>query len=266
MNSKTLTFWDHLDELRKVLFRMIIVLVLFAIVAFFFKEVLFGFVFAPNSSDFITYQLMGALADRLSLPSLKPGDFQVELISTQLTSQFLVHIRVTIYAALLCASPYIIYLLFRFVSPALYANEKKYSRNVIFFAFIFFFLGAALSYYIIFPFSFRFLSSYQVTAEVANMFTINSYIDTFMMITVLMGILFEIPVVAWLFAKLGFLSAGFLKKYRKHALVVILVVAAIITPTTDIITLLLVSLPIELLYEASILIVKRVEQKRALTN
>ena len=266
MSNDSLTFWDHLDELRKVFFRMIIVVVLFAVIAFLFKDVLFRFIFAPNSSDFATYQLMGMLADKLSLISLRPGDFQIELISTQLTSQFLVHIRVTIYAAIICASPYLIYLLFRFVSPALYTNEKKYSRNVIFFAFLFFFLGAALSYYIIFPFSLRFLSSYQVATEVANMFTINSYIDTFMMITMLMGILFEIPVVAWLFAKLGFLSASFLKQYRKHALVVILIIAAIITPTTDIITLLLVSLPIELLYEASILIVKRVERKRTLTN
>ena len=154
-------------------------------------------------------------------------------------------------------SPYILYQLFRFVSPALYANERKYVVRVVGYGYIMFMVGVLISYFLIFPLTFRFLGTYQVSDQVENMISLQSYISTLLMMSLAMGIVFEIPILSWLFAKLGFISADFMRRYRRHAVVIILVVAAIITPTSDVFTLLLVSLPMWLLYEVSIWIVKR---------
>lgn len=159
-------------------------------------------------------------------------------------------------AALCCASPYILYQLFRFVLPALYADERKYVVRMVGGGYLMFMLGVSVSYFLIFPLTFRFLGTYQVSGDVMNMITLQSYISTMMLMCLAMGIVFEIPILSWLFAKLGLLSADFMRKYRKHAVVVILVIAAIITPTSDVFTLSLVALPMWLLYEVSILIVK----------
>ena len=164
--------------------------------------------------------------------------------------------RAAIYAGILIASPYILYTLFRFISPALYNQEKKYAARVVGSSYVMFMLGVALSYFLIFPLTFRFLGTYQVSGEVENMISLQSYMDTLMMMNLMMGIVFEIPILCWLLAKFGLLSAAFMRRYHRHAIVVILVLAAIITPTSDVFTLLMVSLPMWLLYEISILIVK----------
>ena len=156
----------------------------------------------------------------------------------------------------ICSSPYIVYQLFRFVSPALYAAERRYVVRVVGFGYLLFLVGAAVSYFLVFPLTFRFLGTYQVSGEVTNMITLESYISTLMTMTLAMGIVFEIPVLSWLFAKLGFLSSAFMRRYRKHAIVIILIVAAVITPTSDVFTLLVVALPMYLLYELSIVIVR----------
>ena len=158
---------------------------------------------------------------------------------------------------ILCASPYILYQLFRFVSPALYSNERKYVVRVVGSGYVMFMLGVLLSYFLIFPLTFRFLGTYQVSSDVENMIALQSYISTLILMSLAMGIVFEIPILSWLFAKLGFISADFMKRYRRHAVVIILIVAAVITPTSDIFTLSLVALPMWLLYEVSIWIVKR---------
>ena len=155
----------------------------------------------------------------------------------------------------LCASPYILYQIFHFVSPALYVNERKYVVRVVGGGYVMFLSGVLLSYFLIFPLTFRFLGTYQVSGEVENMIALQSYISTLMTMSLAMGLVFEIPILSWLFAKLGFLSADFMRKYRRHAIVVILVVAAIITPTSDVFTLSLVALPMWVLYETSIWIV-----------
>ena len=227
------TFWDHLEELRRVLFKVVGAVMVLMVVAFCFKDELFAVVLAPQQSDFIVYRWLGA------------ESFQVQLINTQLASQFITHMKVACYAGILLASPYIIYQLFRFVSPALYANERRYVVQ--------------LNYFLIFPLTFRFLGTYQVSALVENTITLTSYVDTLMMLSLMMGIVFEIPILSWLFAKLGFLTSSFMKKYRRHAIVLILIVAAFITPTSDVFTLTLVSLPMYLLYEISIGVVKRTE-------
>lgn len=188
-------------------------------------------------------------------------DFLVKLINTGLAEQFIIHMKATLCAGILCASPYILYQLFRFVSPALYVNERKYVVRVVGGGYAMFALDVAVSYFLIFPLTFRFLGTYQVSGEVENIIALQSYISTLMTMSLAMGLVFEIPILSWLFAKLGLLSDGFMRKYRKHAIVVILVVAAIITPTSDVFTLSLVALPMWLLYEVSILIVNRTTNK-----
>lgn len=255
-SEKELSFWDHLDELRKVLFRIMIVVVIVMVIVFLNKEILFDIILAPRKSDFITYHFFCLLSERLSLPGICPESFRVELINTELPSQFMIHLRVAFYVGILLVFPYILYQIYRFVSPALYENERKYSFKVIFYSSLLFFLGVLLNYFLIFPLSFRFLGTYQVNEEIKNMINITSYIDTLLLLSLMIGIMSELPVISWLFAKLGFLSASFMKKYRRHAILIILIVAAVITPTTDVITLMLVFVPIYVLYELSIWIVK----------
>lgn len=260
--QKVLTFWDHVEELRHVLFRIAVAVVLLMLIAFLFKDELFAVILAPKDADFVVYHFFCRLADAVSMPSLCPEAFYVKLINTQLAAQFITHMSVSFYAGFLLASPYILYQLFRFVSPALYENEKKYSTRVVGWGYILFVMGVLLNYFLIFPLTFRFLATYQVSMDVENAITLSSYMDTLVMMSLMMGIVFEIPILCWLFAKLGFLTAGFMKRYRRHALVIILVIGAVITPTSDVFTLMMVSVPMYLLYEISIWIVNRTGKKR----
>ena len=242
--SEALTFWDHLDELRTSLFRIICAVALFAVIAFVMKEELFGIILAPRSSDFITYRLLGT------------DDFSIHLMNTGLTEQFMIHMQTAIYAGLLIASPYILYELFRFVSPGLYANERRYAVWIVGAAYLMFIIGTLVNYFIVFPFTVRFLGTYQVSPDVANMLTLQSYIDTLLGMSLIMGVVFELPVVCALMGRMGLINGQLMSTYRRHALVAILIVAAVITPTTDAFTLFVVALPIYLLYELSILIVR----------
>jgi sec-independent protein translocase protein TatC len=216
-----MTFWDHLDELRSVIIRALVVTVVAAAVAFCLKDQLFGIVLAPRTSDFITFRLLG----------VEP--FSIQLMNTGLTEQFMIHLKTAMYAGVLIASPYIIYLLFRFISPALYDNERKYATLLCTSGYLMFMLGTLLNYFLIFPLTVKFLGTYQVSEDVANMLTLQSYMDTLLMMCLVMGIIFELPVVSWLLGRMGLLNASMMRMWRKHAIVAILVIAAIITPTTD---------------------------------
>ena len=239
-----MTFWDHLDELRSVIIRSVVVTVVAAAVAFCLKEQLFEIVLAPRTSDFITFRLMG----------VEP--FSIHLMNTGLTEQFMTHLKTAMYAGVLVALPYIVYLLFGFVSPALYDNERKYATLLCTSGYLMFMLGTLLNYFLIFPLTVKFLGTYQVSEDVANMLTLQSYMDTLLMMNLVMGIVFELPVVSWILGRMGLVNATMMRSMRRHAIVAILVIAAIITPTTDAFTLFIVALPIWLLYELSILIVK----------
>ena len=243
-DTSPMTFWDHLDELRSVIIRALVVTVVAAAVAFCLKDQLFEVVLAPRTSDFITFRLLGVEA------------FNIHLMNTGLTEQFMIHLKTAMYAGVLIASPYIIYLLFGFISPALYDNERRYATLLCTSGYLMFMLGTLLNYFLIFPLTVKFLGTYQVSEDVANMLTLQSYMDTLLMMSLVMGIIFELPVVSWLLGRMGLLNASMMRMWRKHAIVAILVVAAIITPTTDAFTLLIVALPIWLLYEASIFIVR----------
>ena len=231
---------------------MLVATVSAGVLAFVFKDVLFGVVLAPAGSGFLAYRLLG----------FEP--FTLHLINTGLTEQFMVHMKVAMLAGLLIASPYILYVLFRFISPALYDNERRYSVRITVSAYIMFMVGIVVDYFVSFPLTVRFLGTYQVSADVSNMLTISSYVDTLAMMSLVFGIVFEMPVVSWLMARAGLLRAEWMNRYRRHAVVAILVVAAVITPTSDMFTLLVVSLPIWLLYEASVVVVRMTAAKRPL--
>ncbi|WP_072530224.1 twin-arginine translocase subunit TatC [Bacteroides ilei] len=258
--EEAMSFWEHLDVLRGSLVRMVLVTVICGLIAFLFKDEVFSIILAPKYDDFIVYRLF----DRISkgLTGTGTSHFSVQLVNTGLAQQFIIHMKTSVYVGLLFASPYILYLLFRFVSPALYADERKYSVRVVTWGYVMFLLGVLLSYFLIFPLTFRFLGTYQVSEDVTNLITLDSYMSTLMTLNLAMGIIFELPLLCWLLAKLGLLKAGLMKRFRKQAFVAILVVAAIITPTSDAFTMLVVALPVWLLYEASILIVKHAYREK----
>lgn len=247
-----MTFWDHLDELRSVLLKSLAAWLVGVVVAFVCKDLLFAWLFAPASSDFVLYHALCRLAEYSGWSALCPGDIQVSFLNTELTAQFMTHVEVSLWAGFVLALPFIVYWLYGFVAPALYEHEKKYSITLVVCATALFVLGVMLDYFLIFPFSFRFLSSYQVTDLVVNQISLRSYISLFIVLALLMGLLFEVPVVTWFLAKMGILNADQLRKGRKYVFVAILILAAIITPTGDPFTLMLVTAPIYLLYELSI--------------
>lgn len=249
-------FWDHLDELRSCLLKALAAVVLCAVAAFCCKELLFAIVMAPSRSDFVTYRLFTRLTGVSS-------EFHIDLFNPELAQQFLVHMRVALWMGLLVVSPYVLYLLFHFVAPGLYAHERRYAVSAVGSGYLMFLMGVALNYFIIFPLTFRFLGTYQVSPDVPNRIALTSYVGMLLMLCLVMGVMFELPVLSWLLAKVGVLKAEFMTRYRKHAIVAIVILAAVITPTGDAITMSVVALPIYLLYEVSVLVVKRVSAKKS---
>ncbi|MBP9994545.1 MAG: twin-arginine translocase subunit TatC [bacterium] len=257
------TFWGHVEVLRWVIIRCLLVIVAVAVAAFVFKEFIFdGIVLAPLRQDFATYELLCRIASVLSMPGLCPTIHPVEIININLTAQLFTHMGIAFVCGLVVAFPYLILEIWFFVKPALYSNEKSAAVKGAFSFLFLFFLGVATAYYIIFPLTLNFLGTYQVSATVGNQISLNSYISTFLTLVFLLGIVFEMPIVAYFFAKIGLLKSEFLKKYRKVAIVVIMILAALITPSTDAFTMILVVLPLWMLYEVSRGVVKRVEKSR----
>ena len=249
-----MTFWDHLDVLRTYIIRILVVWVLLSIAAFFFKDEIFYVVMAPKESGFITYQWLEQLSRKLGGNGL--DDFHVQLINTGLTRQFMLHVKASFFVGLLAATPFAIWQILLFVLPALYDNERRLLYRGVFGGTLMFLVGLLFSYFVVFPLTFRFLGTYQVSAELQNLISVESYIGTLLSLCLSVALVFEIPVICWLLARGGILSSSFMSRYRKHAIVLILALAAIITPTQDVFTLLVVSLPMWLLFELSILIVR----------
>ena len=214
---------------------MVLVTLLAMMACFFFKEQLFAVVLGPKPEH-------------------------LTLINVELTQQFLIHMRVALWAGFILVSPYLIYQLFAFIAPGLYEAERRFTLRAVIIASLLFVAGVLLNYFTIFPITVDFLGSYQVADFVANTITLSSYISVLGVMSLLMGLVFELPVLCWLLAKIGILKSTFMRKYRRHAIVSILIVGAVITPTGDPFTLSLVSVPIYLLWELSILIVKKVEK------
>jgi sec-independent protein translocase protein TatC len=215
------------------------------IIAFCMKEWMFDVILAPARGDFVTYRLMG----------MEP--VSIHLINTGLTEQFMMHLKASFHVGLLAVMPYILYVLFGFIAPGLYERERHYAVRVVSSGYLMFIIGTLVNYLLIFPLTVRFLGTYQVSSDVQNMLTLESYMDTLVTMNLMLGIVFQLPVLCWLLAVTGMLRPEWMTRYRRHAIVAIVVVAAIITPTTDAFTLIIVALPIWLLYEVSIWIVKK---------
>ena len=257
MAEPSMTFWEHLEELRWAILRIAIAAVLAMVVIFIFMPYMFtGFVLGPTTSEFFLYKWLGSLGQVPFLPDFAAGNFKVDIININVASQFMTHITTSLWFALVVAFPYAIYEIWKFISPALYQKEKGSVKAAFFFATIMFYLGCAISYCFIFPFTFRFLTEYQISDQIVNQISLNSYMSIFMGMVFAMGLVFELPLLAWLLSKIGILHKGFLKKYRRHAVVLLMILAAFITPTGDPITLLLVFFPLYMLYEISIYVVK----------
>lgn len=240
-----MTFWDHLEDLRKSIFRMIGVLAGTAVVLFFFKNFLFDdVVLAPSRSDFILYRLVGV-------------DFSLSLVNLEVAAQFMIHMKVTFICALILSFPYLIYEIWRFIAPALYENEKKAVSGAFAFASVLFYVGIAVGYFIILPLMLNFFADYQVSEAVPNTFSLASYISLFSSTVLIFGIVFEFPTVIAVLSRLGVITRETLKKFRRHAICAVVILAAVITPTGDPFSLLVVSVPLYLLYEFSILISRK---------
>lgn len=247
------TFWGHVEVFRWLIIRSVAVVFGIAVVAFCFKDFVFEqLIFAPCEPDFVTYRVVQRLGMAVNVG-------QIDLININLASQLMTHLKISFYLALLVAFPYLIVEVWLFVKPALYASERKPAVTAIAAFFLQFFLGAALAYYLIFPLTFNFLGTYQVSARVVNQISLTSYISTFIGLLFTMGLVFEMPIVAYFFARIGVLRSAFLRRWRKVAVVVAMVVAAFITPSTDVFTMCLVALPLWMLYEFSIFVAQKAE-------
>jgi len=251
--QKEMSFLQHLEVLRWHLVRSSIVILVFMTIAFFNKHFLFDvIIFGPKSVDFFTYKMLCKISEALSLgDSLCLTEMPFVLINISMPGQFTTHIWVSLIAGLICAMPYLLWELWKFVKPGLYSSEKKYARGVVFFSSCLFMTGILFGYYIITPISVNFLGSYQISESITNTINLGSYISTVSLITFACGILFELPIVVYFLTKIGILTPDIMRTYRRHALIATLLLSAVITPP-DISSQILVTIPIVILYEISI--------------
>jgi len=243
--SGEMTFWDHLEDLRGGIFRMLMVFGIVTVTLFFFKGFLFeNIILAPSRTDFYLYQLLGA-------------DFSMSLINIEVAAQFFVHMKVTFIVALILTFPYFIYEIWRFVRPALYANEKNAVRGAFLFSSVLFYIGVAVGYMLLFPLMLNFFAGYQVSPDVPNTFSLSSYISLLTSTVLTFGIVFEFPTVVAALSGLGILTKDSLRGFRRYALLIVVILAAVITPSGDPFSLMVVSVPLYILYEFSIFICKK---------
>lgn len=249
MSDTPSTFWEHLDVMRGGLIRCAVVVMVAAVAVFCLREPLFRFVLWPMEADFPTWKWLTSLGLMQALP-------EAELINTELARQFIVHMQTALVVGAIIALPNIEFEIVRFVRPALYENERRRLMPVVIAAYVLFMLGAALAYFVLFPFTYLFLSNYQVALTVHNWISLSSYIATLGIMILMIGLVAELPIVCRLLWRLGLITRAGMHHYRRHAIVAIFVLAAVITPTGDAFTLCLVAVPIWLLYELSALVIR----------
>ena len=256
-----MTFWDHLETLRWALFRVLIALVVLLVGCFIAMPHIFdSFVLGPTTSDFFLYKWFASLGGKgggALMPDFSDDAFHVDIININVATQFLTHITTSFWFSLVLVFPYLMYEIWKFVRPALFPEEQKGVRTAFLSGGVLFYIGCAVGYVVVFPLTFRFLTQYHIGEAVVNQISLNSYMTNFLTIVFVMGLVFEMPMLAWLLSSLGILHKGFLKKYRSYAVVLLLVLAALITPSGDPFTLTVVFLPLYLLYELSILVVRK---------
>lgn len=251
-DSNSMSFWAHFDVLRGVLFRIGALVVALSVLSFVFMPQIFdAVILAPCHGDFILYRLFDTITG-----SASGEGFEMTLINTRLASQLSIHLSTSFELALVVGFPVVIYMLWGFVKPGLYPEERRHAVRAFMAGNVMFYMGVAVGYFLIFPLTLRFLATYQLSDMIPNTITIDSYMDNFTVIILVMGIVFEMPLLGWLLGRMGLLSRGFFSKYRRHAIVALLVLAALITPTGDPFTLFVVFVPLYMLYEATAMTVK----------
>lgn len=257
-----MSFLDHLEALRWHLVRSIAAVIIVAIAAFVRKDILFDqIIFAPKEPGFLSYKVLCRVSELINI-DFCIREIGFELININISGQFTLHILVSMIAGMVLAFPYLLWELWRFIKPALKKSELKYTRGIVFFSSLLFGLGVLFGYYVITPLSVNFLGSYQVSESVTNQINLSSYIYTVSVLTLACGMVFELPIAIYFLSKIGLVTPRFLKVYRKHAIVLILILAAIITPSPDIISQIIVAIPLLFLYEISIYVSAIVNKKR----
>lgn len=257
-----MSFLEHLEELRWHIIRSILAIVVFMVVAFVFKNIIFDHVIlAPKDPGFFTNRILCQLGHMLGTDKLCINTTPFEIINIKMAGQLTTHITVAIVSGLILAFPFIIREFWLFFKPALHTNEAQYARGAVLASSLLFFAGVLFGYYMLAPLSIHFLTSYEVSMDVTNQINIRSFIGTLSSICLATGVIFELPIIAFFLTKIGVITPEFMKKYRKHSIVVIVILSAIITPP-DVFSQLLVSIPLFFLYEVSIHISKRVVQKK----
>ncbi|MBC6400084.1 MAG: twin-arginine translocase subunit TatC [Ekhidna sp.] len=262
-DEKEMSFLDHLEELRWHIIRSLIAIVILTIAAFIAKKfVIDTVILGPSETDFWTYRKLCELSEILKAPALCIDTLSFELVSRKLSSQFMTHVTVSLVVGLVLGFPYLFWEIWRFVRPGLHLKERKASRGATFAVSLLFMLGVLFGYFVIAPISVRFFASYEISNTLQNLFDLSSYISTVTMIVLGTGILFQLPVIVYFLTKAGIISSGLMKKYRKHAIIIILALGAIITPP-DPFSQVLIALPLMILYQLSISIAKRIERREA---
>ncbi len=258
-----MSFLDHLEQLRWHLLRAISAVLIFTVAAFLAKSIVFGkVILGPSKVDFVTYQALCRLSDWLGISPLCIDTLPFTIQSRQMTGQFSMHLTSSMVVGLIVAFPYLFWETWRFISPGLYEKERRAARGAVFFVSLLFFAGAAFGYFILAPLSINFLANYQLDPSILNEFDITSYVSTLTMLVLASAIMFQLPVVIYFLSMSGLVTAAMLRTYRRHAIVSILILAAVITPP-DVISQVLIAMPILVLYEAGIMIAKRLEKRKA---
>ncbi len=261
-NPDEMSFLEHLEELRWHLIRASLAVFAMAIIAFIYHNIIFDkIILAPKDPSFFTNRMLCRLGDLVNVAKLCINSKPLEIINISMAGQFTTHIVVSLLAGLIVAFPYVFWEFWRFMRPALYDKERKYARGAVVYSSLLFLLGILFGFFIIAPLSVNFLGSYSVSQEVVNRINLRSYISTVTTVTLAGGITFELPVVVYFLTKAGLITPDFLRRYRKHAVVIILVLAAIITPP-DVFSQVLVFIPLIILYEVSIWISARIKKKQ----
>lgn len=258
-----MSFLDHLEQLRWHLLRSAAAILIFTVAAFLAKGFVFGIVIlGPSKVDFITYRVLCQISDYLNVPPLCIDTLPFTIQSRQMTGQFSMHLTSSMVVGLIVSFPYLFWEVWKFIAPGLYSKERQAARGAVFFVSLLFFLGTAFGYFILAPLSINFLANYQLDPSILNEFDITSYIGTLSMLVLASAIMFQLPVVIYFLSMSGLVTAAMLKAYRRHSIVVILIVSALITPP-DVVSQILIAMPILVLYEVGILVAKRLEKQRA---
>ena len=250
-----MSFLDHLEALRWHLLRAVTAVLIFTVVAFIAKDFVFGvLILGPSKVDFLTYRVLCELGNFLGIPALCINELPFTLQSRQMTGQFSMHMTASMVVGLIAAFPYLFYEVWKFISPGLYAQERNAARGAVFFVSFLFLSGASFGYFVLSPLSINFLANYQLDSTIANEFDITSYVSTLSMLVLASAIMFQLPVVVYFLSMSGLVTSKMLQSYRRHSIVVILILGAVITPSGDPFSLTVISLPLYILFEISIYI------------